>query len=89
MAISMVQPLRALLQEYRVADHARIQLSAGALSRFISFIEDPAIIEKILRHLKLWNPPTRPPPPRASVSLEMDADFLAWKAASRLFDGID
>ncbi len=61
----------------------------GARLRIISFIEDPDIIEKILRHLKLWNPPTRPPPPRASVTLEMDADFLAWEAAGRLFDGID
>jgi len=61
----------------------------GGRLRIISFIEDPAIIEKILRHLKLRNPPTRPPPPRASVSLEMDADFLAWQTAGRLFDGID
>jgi Transposase zinc-binding domain/Putative transposase len=60
----------------------------GARLRIISFIEEPDIIEKILRHLKLWNPPTRPPPPRASVTLEMDADFLAWEAAGRLFDGI-
>jgi hypothetical protein len=52
-------------------------------------IEDPAIIEKILRHLKLWNPPTRPPPPRPSLTLEPDADFLAWEAVGRLFDGID
>jgi hypothetical protein len=28
-------------------------------------------------------------PPRASISLETDADFLARQAASRLFDGID
>jgi len=25
-------------------------------------IEDPEIIEKILRHLKLWDLPARPPP---------------------------
>ena len=57
--------------------------------RIIGLIEDPAIIEKILRHLKLWNPPTRPPPPRPSLTLEPDADFLAWEAVGRLFDGID
>ena len=61
----------------------------GGRLRIISFIEDAAIIEKILRHLKLWNPPTRPPPPRVSVTLETDADLLAWEAAGRLFDGID
>jgi hypothetical protein len=61
----------------------------GGRLRIISFIEDSAIIEKILRHLKLWNPPTRPPPPRVSVTLETDADLLAWEAAGRLFDGID
>ena len=43
----------------------------------ISFIEHPSVIEKILRHLKLWDPPERPPPPRVSTTLEMDADFLA------------
>jgi hypothetical protein len=46
-------------------------------------------IEKILRHLKLWDPPERPPPPRCSRTLEPDADFLAWEATVRLFDGID
>jgi hypothetical protein len=57
--------------------------------RIISFIEDTSVIEKILRHLKLWDRPERPPPPRASTTLEYDADFLAWQAAGRLFDGID
>jgi len=57
--------------------------------RIISFIEDPEIIEKILRHLKLWDLPARPPPRRACVTLETDPDFLAWQAAGRLFDGID
>ena len=54
----------------------------------VSFIE-PEIIENILRHLKLWDLPARPPPPRPSVTLEADPDFLAWEAAGRLFDGID
>jgi len=59
---------------------ARLPKCGGRL-RIISFIEDAAIIEKILRHLKLWDPPARPPPPRASTTLETDADFLAWQAA--------
>ncbi len=49
--------------------------------RIISLIENSSIIEKILRHLKLWDLPERPPPPRASTTLEYDADFLAWQAA--------
>ena len=28
--------------------------------RIISFIENSSVIEKILRHLKLWAPPERP-----------------------------
>jgi hypothetical protein len=54
-----------------------------------SVLENSSVIEKILRHLKLWAPPERPPPPRSSTTLEYDADFLAWQAAGRLFDGID
>ena len=57
--------------------------------RILSFIDNPSVIEKILRHLKLWNPPERPPPPRRSTTLEPDADFLAWAATARQFDGID
>jgi len=32
--------------------------------KVVSFIEPPQahVIEKILRHCGLWNPPTRPPP---------------------------
>jgi len=77
-----------LIRKVWAADPLACPKCGGRL-RIISFIEDPAIIEKILRHLKLWNPPPRPPPPRASVSLETDPDFLAWQAAGRLFDGID
>jgi hypothetical protein len=55
----------------------------------INFIENPAVIEQTLRSLKLWDLPAGPPPPRAATTLETDADFLAWEAAGRLFDGID
>jgi hypothetical protein len=77
-----------LIRKVWAADPLACPKCGGRL-RIISFIEDAAIIEKILRHLKLWNPPARPPPPRASTTLETDADFLAWEAAGRLFDGID
>jgi hypothetical protein len=52
-------------------------------------MENPLVIEKILRHLKLWDGPERPPPPRASRTMDYDADFLAAEAASRRYDGID
>jgi hypothetical protein len=61
----------------------------GGRSHIISLIENPAVIERILKHLKLWHPQERPRPPRHSTTLEPDASFLAWEAASRLFDGID
>ena len=61
----------------------------GGTLRIIAFIDNPAVIEKILRHLKLWAPHERPPPPRPSITLEPDSDFLAWAATGRLLDGID
>jgi hypothetical protein len=77
-----------LIRKVWAADPLACPKCGGRL-RIISFIEDAAIIEKILRHLKLWDPLARPPPPQTSTTLETDADFLAWEAAGRLFDGID
>ena len=61
----------------------------GGRLRILSFIDNPCVIEKILRHLKLWDSPERPPPSRRPTTLEPDADFLAWEATGRMFDGID
>jgi hypothetical protein len=61
----------------------------GGRLRILSFIDNPCVIEKILRHLKIWDPPERPPPPRRSTTLEPDADFLDWEATARQFDAID
>ena len=77
-----------LIRKVWAADALACSKCGGRL-RMISFIEDAAIIEKILRHLKLWDPLARPPPPRASTTLETDADFLALEAGGRLFAGID
>jgi hypothetical protein len=78
-----------LIRKVYLADPLACPKCGGSL-RIISFIENPGIIERILKHLKLWDPPEeRPPPPRHATTLEPDADFLAWEAASRLFDGID
>ena len=61
----------------------------GGRLRILSFIDNPSVIEKILRHLKLWDSPERSPPPLRSITLEPDADFFAWEATGRTFDGID
>jgi hypothetical protein len=49
-----------LIRKVWAADPLACPKCGGRL-RIISFIEDPEIIEKILRHLKLWDLPARPP----------------------------
>ena len=77
-----------LIRKVYLADPLTCPKCSGRL-RILSFIDNPSVIEKILRHLKLWDPPERPLPPRRSTMLEPDADFLAWAATARQFDGID
>jgi len=77
-----------LIRKVWAADPLACPKCGGRL-RIIGFIDNPSVIEKILRHLKLWDTPERPPPPRRSTTLEPDADFLAWEVAIRLLDGID
>ena len=40
--------------------------------KIISLIGDAPVIEKILRHLKLWDRPERPPPPTPERSIQYD-----------------
>ena len=61
----------------------------GGRLRIISFIDNPSVIEKILRHLKLWDLPERSPPLPPATTLAPDPDFLQWAATARQFDGID
>jgi hypothetical protein len=79
-----------LIRKVYLADPLTCPRCGGTL-RIIGFIDNPDLIEKILRHLELWAPGERPrpPPPRCSRTLEPDEDFLAWEATGRLFDGID
>ncbi len=42
--------------------------------RIIAFIEDYAVIDKIIRHLKLTFATERPPPPHAQPQLTMVAE---------------
>lgn len=61
----------------------------GGRLRILGFIDNACVIEKILRHLKLWDLPERSPPLRRSTTLEPDADFLEWAATAGQFDGLD
>jgi hypothetical protein len=46
----------------------------GRLMKIISLIENPVVIEKILRHLKLWDQPERLPPTPPPRTLHYDWD---------------
>jgi hypothetical protein len=77
-----------LIRKVYLADPLTCPKCGGRL-HILSFIENPCVIEKILRHLKLWEPHERPPPLRRSITLEPDNDFLDWAATARQFDAID
>jgi hypothetical protein len=42
--------------------------------RIIAFVQDSAVIEKILRHLGQWDPPRAPPPPAADEGRRIEYD---------------
>jgi len=44
--------------------------------KIISLIGDSPVIEKILRHLKLWERPARPPPPTPERSIQYDEQIV-------------
>ena len=47
------------------------------LMRIISLIDDPAVIKKILQHLKLWEVPKRSPPAKTPPrDFTYDPDFF-------------
>jgi len=48
--------------------------NCGGQMRIIAFIEDYAVIDKIIRHLKLTFATERPPPPHAQPQLTMVAE---------------
>ena len=47
----------------------------GGKMRVIAFIHDPAVCERILRHLDRWDPPSRAPPANNDYSVEYDEDL--------------
>lgn len=46
--------------------------ACGREMRIVSIIDQPPVIERILRHLGLWPPPKRPPKPRPVRSVPCD-----------------
>ena len=50
----------------------------------ISFIEDPEIVKKILKHLGLWDLKARPPPKARASSPNIHIDYSARPGATRL-----
>jgi hypothetical protein len=51
--------------------------------KIISLIGDGPVIEKILRHLKLWDRPERPPPCPAGRSIHYDKENVDFDEAGQ------
>ncbi len=69
-----------LIKKVYEADQLVCPRCSGAL-KIISLIGDGPVIEKILRHLKLWDRPERPPPRPAGRSISYDEEIAGLDAA--------
>jgi len=52
----------------------------GGKMKILSFIEDPEIVKKILKHLGLWEVKARPPPKTNTPSSNINIDYSARPA---------
>jgi hypothetical protein len=52
--------------------------------KILSFIEDPEVIKKILKHLGLWDFKARPPPKATATPPDFHTDYSARPGATRL-----
>ena len=50
----------------------------GGKMKVISFIEQPSVIRRVLKHLDLWEDPSPPPEPLELVC-EPFADYVPWQ----------
>jgi hypothetical protein len=54
--------------------------------KIVSLIDAPSVIERILRHLKVWDRPERPPPTPRPRTLHYDLEIPAWEDDIESFD---
>ena len=73
-----------LIKKVYEADPLTCPHCSGPL-KIISLIDAPPVIERILRHLKLWDRPERAPPPPPPRTLHYDFDPVAGGDAQRWF----
>jgi hypothetical protein len=66
-----------LIKKVYEADPLVCPRCSGPL-KIISLIGDGAVIEKILRHLKLWDRQERPPPPAPERSIQYDPEVIVF-----------
>ena len=74
-------PARLIKRVYE-ADPLVCPRCSGPL-KIISLIGDGPVIEKILRHLKLWDRPERPPPRPAVRSIQYDEPIVELDDATQ------
>ena len=77
-----------LIKKVYEADPLVCPRCSGAL-KIVSLIDDGAVIEKILRHLKLWDRPERPPPPAPDRSIRYDPDISGFGKDRQWSDGAE
>ena len=77
-----------LIKKVCEADPLLCPRCSGPL-KIISLIDKAAVIEKILRHLKLWDRPERPPPRAPDRSIQFDPDIPAFDEVSQWSDAAE
>jgi hypothetical protein len=76
-----------LIKKVYEADPLLCPRCSGPL-KIVSLIDAPSIIERILRHLKLWERPARAPPAPRPTTLHYDVEIPAWDDDAGRFDGM-
>jgi hypothetical protein len=61
----------------------------GAPLKIISLIDSASVIERILRHLKLWDRPERSPPPAPDRTVRYVPDIAGFEEVSRWSDATE
>jgi hypothetical protein len=55
--------------------------------KIVSLIDAPSVIERILRHLKLWDRSERPPPAPGTLHYDVDVEIPVWRRDLGSVDG--